>query len=70
MNVCPLMDADDSNSDLDVVNDVVVVVVVVVGMDLLVHDIHKMNYWLSYQLLYFFLIQFLLHSPKVWFKPG
>ena len=60
MNGCQLVNADKSNSDLDVIDDiivvivVVVVVVVVVGMDHLVHDIHKMNYWLSYQLLYFF----------------
>ena len=42
MSVRPLVDADDSNVDLDVVDDGVVV-----GIDVLVHDIHKMNHHYS-----------------------
>ena len=40
ISVRPLVDADDSNFDLDVVNDNVIVV----GMVLFVHDIHGMNH--------------------------
>ena len=41
MSVCPSVDADDSHFDFDAVDDNVVVV----GMDLLVHDIDKMNHY-------------------------